>query len=268
MAMFQPMEVCGAEAAQHCHVKRVKCPVCGEVFYADMGLWAYRILRKDSQRVCVCSYGCMRKHDREKAAKEAAREQRTLERKAARQAADQQRRKEATKKRLEEIAMKIDWKRPDRDKETGEKLTVGKIAAYLVQVGTCKDKSSAGKYIRKKVPVESYYQDKIMESLRQRAEAEGLKHKICKVSQGPYSQDGISDVLAIIGGVSFAVEVKRPLLGKVTKLQQEFIDDAIDAGGVGCVAIYPEDLDEIWAKAAEIRGNRNDERVQVRSCEV
>lgn len=265
MARFQPMEVCSAEAAQYCHVKRVKCPVCGEFFYADMGLWAYRIPRKDSHRVCVCSYGCMRKHDKEKAAKEAARAQRTLERKAARQAADQQRRKEATNRRLEEIAMKIDWKKPDRDKETGEKLTVWKIASFLVQGGTCKDKSSAEKFIRAKVPAESYYQEKIMAELRKRAEAEGLRHKVWKAAQGQFSQGGISDVLAVIGGVMMAVEVKRPLFGVTSTLQKKFIQEVTEAGGVGGVAVYPEDLDEIWAKAAEIRGKQNDERVQVRN---
>lgn len=268
MAGFQTMEVCGVEAAQHCHVKRVKCPVCGEYFYADMGLWVYRILGKDWQRRCVCSYGCMRKHDREKAAKEAAREQRTLERKAARQAADQQRKKEATKRRLEEIAMKIDWKRPDRDKETGEKLTGGKIAAYLVQVGTCKDKSSAEKYMRQRIPAESYYQEKIMADLRKRAEAEGLKHKVWKAAQGQFSQGGISDVLAVIGGVMMAVEVKRPMFSLVSVHQKKFIQEVTEAGGVGGVAVYPEDLDEIWAKAAEIRGKNNAERVQVRDCKV
>ena len=164
--------------------------------------------------------------------------------------------------------MHIDWKHPDKDKVTGENLTAAKIATFLVNTGKCSDKTSATKYMRSRVPEESYYQTKIMESLRRRAEADGLKHKVWKAAQGQFSQGGTSDVLAVIGGVFFAVEAKRPLWGEVTKLQQKFIDDVIDAGGVGCVAIYPEDLDEIWARAAEIRRAQNDERVQVRCCEV
>ena len=268
MARFQPMEVCSEEAGRKGWVTKEICPVCGGAYYADVGIWGYRIPGKDGRTRCVCSYRCMRQVEKERAAKAAEKEKQSLERKAAREAAENQRKRDATKQRLEEITMKIDWKRPDRDKETGEKLTVGKIASFLVQVGTCKDRSSAEAYIRKKVPAESYYQDKIMESLRKRAEAGGLKHKVWKAAQGPYSQGGVSDVIAVIGGVMMAVEVKRPLFGVTSSLQKKFIQDVIEAGGVGGVAIYPEDLDEIWEKAAEIRGKQNDERVQVRSCEV
>lgn len=253
--MFQALEVASSEAVKHCFTKKVICPVCGELFYADVGLWAYRIPGKNGSQHCVCSYSCMRRVEKERAAQEAAREQQTLERKAARVEADCQRRKAATQKRLEEIAMKIDWKRPDRVKETGEKLTAAKIASFLVQVGTCKDKSSAEKFIRAKVPAESYYQEKIMAELRKRAEAEGLKHKVWKAAQGPYSQGGVSDVLAMIGGVFFAVEVKRPLFGITSAHQKKFLQEVIEAGGVGCVAVYPEELDDIWTKAAEIRKN-------------
>lgn len=268
MARFQPMEVCSEEAGRKGWVTKEVCPVCGGTYYADVGIWGYRIAGKDGRTRCVCSYRCMRRVEKERAAKAAEKEKQSLERKAAREAAETQRKREATKQRLEEIAMKIDWKRPDRDKETGEKLTVYKIASFLVQGGICKDQSSAEKYIRKKVPAESYYQEKIMEALRKRAEAEGLKHKVWKASQGPYSQGGVSDVLAVIGGVMMAVEVKRPMFGAVSANQKKFIDDVIEAGGIGGVAVYPEDLDEIWGKAAEIRGVKNDERVQVRGSEV
>lgn len=269
MSIFQASDACGIDAQRYCHVKKVKCPVCGETFYADTGLWAYRIAENNQ---CVCSYGCMRKRAKEKEARAAeiasAREQRAKARAAAHCKKQCQERRALTKRRLEEIAMKIDWKKPDRDKETGEKLTVAKIATFLVKVGTCADQASAFRYIRRKVPDESYYQEKILDALRKRAEAEGLKHKVWKAAQGQFSQSGISDVLAIIGGVFFAVEVKRPLMGELSKLQEAYINDVNNAGGVACTAIYPEDLDEIWARAAEIRGNRNEERVQVRNCEV
>lgn len=41
---------------------KCKCPVCGKVFWADMGLWVYRArVKKYQAPAIVCSYGCMRK---------------------------------------------------------------------------------------------------------------------------------------------------------------------------------------------------------------
>ena len=50
--------------------KRYSCPVCGDVFYADAGLWVYMVRTKTKRgeqysRLPVCSFGCMNKGRRE-----------------------------------------------------------------------------------------------------------------------------------------------------------------------------------------------------------
>lgn len=149
--------------------------------------------------------------------------------------------------------MNVNWQKPDRVPGSNESRTLGDLVAIVMDAGLVSNRSDAEKLIRKKIPQESHYQQSIIRELRKRANVEGMKCVCWKAAQGPYSRGGVSDVLAMIGGVFFAVEVKRPLLGSTSALQQKFIDEVINAGGVACVAIYPEDLDEVWSQAAMIR---------------
>ena len=52
---------------------------------------------------------------------------------------------------------------------------------------------------------------------------------------------GIADILGVYKGRFLAIEVKRPGL-KPTADQQAFIDNVNEAGGIGFVAWFPEDV--------------------------
>lgn len=144
--------------------------------------------------------------------------------------------------------MKFDWTRPDVAKDTGQKLTLDMVLLDVIAAGIAETKADALKYVRKRVPQESKYQSDVMKYIRKWAEKQGL-HCVCwKAAQGPYSRGGVSDVLALIGrqdgerGVFLAVEVKRPLFGETSVLQEAFINDVGLSGGVAGVAVYPEDV--------------------------
>ena len=63
-------------------------------------------------------------------------------------------------------------------------------------------------------------------------------------------------MIGTIDGVFFAVEVKRPVRGVVSELQEQFIREINACGGAAGVAVYPEDLDPIWDRMARIAAGR------------
>lgn len=152
----------------------------------------------------------------------------------------------------------IDWARPDYNKVTGEKQTLDMVLLDIISEGLADTKADALKFVRVRVAPESRFQRKIMEALRKRAAMEGLPCKVWKAAQGPYSVGGVSDVLAIIGGVFFAVEVKRPFFGEMSELQRKFIEEVNAAGGVAGCCVYPEELEPLWQNAEQLRKIRSE----------
>lgn len=62
------------------------------------------------------------------------------------------------------------------------------------------------------------------------------------IAAGPYSTGGISDRLACIQGRFIAIEIKKDAKSGPTKLQQQFIDNVIKAGGIGFVTYSVDHL--------------------------
>ena len=72
---------------------------------------------------------------------------------------------------------------------------------------------------------------------------------VVKVSQGMYSEAGIPDILCILDGHYFGFEVKRPVLGKLSKLQEVAMGKIEKAGGTAAVVSWPEEayrVIDIW----------------------
>lgn len=67
---------------------------------------------------------------------------------------------------------------------------------------------------------------------------------VWKAAAGPYSRGGIPDVCAIIAGHFFGFEVKRPEGGRLSKIQEQTIQEINDAGGTALVVSYPEQVKE------------------------
>ena len=83
---------------------------------------------------------------------------------------------------------------------------------------------------------ERFYQAKIMQAIR----ANYPSAFVWKAQAGPYSCRGIPDICAIIHGRFFALEVKRPDIGRLSKIQEKTIREIQRAGGIAAVVSYPE----------------------------
>ena len=99
------------------------------------------------------------------------------------------------------------------------------------------NRSQALAICRKQIPKESYYQDKIKKALKRRYRASFVR----KIAQGMYSEGGIPDILCVIDGHYFGFEVKRPLVGEPSKLQEAAIREIEAAGGTAAIVTWPEE---------------------------
>lgn len=91
------------------------------------------------------------------------------------------------------------------------------------------------------LPKECYFQAKIMKHIRE-AYPDSF---VWKAAASPYSQGGLPDICAIINGKFYGFEVKRPYLGRTSKLQESVIHRIIRAGGYAAVVSWPHDVDII-----------------------
>lgn len=103
-------------------------------------------------------------------------------------------------------------------------------------------KKLAIEILRRKIPAESYYQRNIKIYLEQKYREEIY---VRKVTQGPYSEGGIADLMVVIRGKYIGLEVKRPVVGKPSKLQLENKRLVKSAGGVYAIVRWPEEADAV-----------------------
>ncbi|MDE6934644.1 MAG: VRR-NUC domain-containing protein [Oscillospiraceae bacterium] len=88
---------------------------------------------------------------------------------------------------------------------------------------------------------ESFYQGKIIKWLK-----EQYPHAfVWKAAAGPYSRGGIPDVCMVLDGHFFGFEVKRPEVGRLSKIQEQTIKEINAAGGTAAVVSFPEQVQKI-----------------------
>lgn len=144
--------------------------------------------------------------------------------------------------------MKIDWEQFNTEAEA---------ARWLIDNGKAKNFAEARKYMSANIPKESYYQDKIMKRIKELIPTAF----VWKAAAGPYSRQGIPDVCAVIHGRYYGFEVKRPLIGVLSKIQEQTIKQIKAAGGKAYVIVYVKDLagllgDEILETATDGKSTR------------
>ena len=88
---------------------------------------------------------------------------------------------------------------------------------------------------------ESYYQSRIIRWLKDTYPAAF----VWKAAAGPYSQGGIPYICAIINGICLGFVLKRPELGRLSKIQEQAIKKINAAGGTAAVVSYPADCQRI-----------------------
>ena len=91
------------------------------------------------------------------------------------------------------------------------------------------------------LPFEGYFQTEVMGFLRDNYPCAF----VWKAAAGPYSRQGIPDVCAIIDGHFFGFEIKRPYIGRLTKIQELTIKQIREAGGTAAVVSF-------WNQAKEV----------------
>ena len=106
-------------------------------------------------------------------------------------------------------------------------------------------RSQAEKFLLQNIPKESYYQTKILQYLK----AKYPKAFIWKAAAGPYSYSGIPDVCMVLDGTYYGFEVKRPFIGKPSKMQLRTIRLIRQAGGVAGIVTSIKDVDEMIQEA-------------------
>ena len=72
--------------------------------------------------------------------------------------------------------------------------------------------------------------------------------KVVRIVQSVLSEKGIPDLIAVRGGQTVWIEVKRPT-GKLSKEQEEFLEDLEDHGGWWIVARSVEDVEHLGGAA-------------------
>lgn len=85
---------------------------------------------------------------------------------------------------------------------------------------------------------ESWYQAKIIRWLKDAYP----RAFIWKAAAGPYSRGGIPDICMILDGQFYGFEVKRPEVGRLSRLQEETISEIKKAGGKVAVVSFPEQV--------------------------
>lgn len=88
---------------------------------------------------------------------------------------------------------------------------------------------------------ESFYQAKIIRWLKEQYPGAF----VWKAQAGPYCRQGIPDICAIINGHFFGFEVKRPEVGRLSKIQEQTIKEINAAGGIAAVVSFPEQVEKI-----------------------
>lgn len=128
----------------------------------------------------------------------------------------------------------IDWEQFSTEEEAIKYLKAAKDI-------TCATTGQAKKYIREHLPKESYYQDKIIKHIKELIPSAF----VWKAAAGAYSRQGIPDVCAVINGRYYGFEVKRPLIGVLSKIQDQTIKQIKAAGGQAYVVTYTDEVTRI-----------------------
>lgn len=117
-------------------------------------------------------------------------------------------------------------------------FTLEEMRAYLEsQTGHTLSTAQVSKLLRDTLPKESYFQSAILRWLKENYPAAF----VWKVQTGPYARQGVPDICAIIDGRFYGFEVKRPYVGRLSRIQQSTMEAIEKAGGRAGVVTWPDD---------------------------
>lgn len=106
------------------------------------------------------------------------------------------------------------------------------------------------KLMHRLLPKESWFQARIISYLKN-LYPEAF---VWKAQAGPYSRQGIPDICAVIGGMFFGFEVKRPYIGRISGIQKMTIQEIKSAGGAAAVVSWQEEAEQLIQDTMEGNG--------------
>lgn len=109
----------------------------------------------------------------------------------------------------------------------------------------CRTRKDAEAWLVKHIPLEKYWQGKILRWLRQ-AYPEAM---VWKAAAGPYSRAGIPDISVIYRGMYIGMEVKRPFIGELSRIQEVTIRQMKNAGAIVGVVSFERDAAKLMDEA-------------------
>nr|WP_325300208.1 hypothetical protein [uncultured Dysosmobacter sp.] len=154
---------------------------------------------------------------------------------------DRDRDHKKAKKEKQEVADMLEKYVPEFDEEAF-------VQEYAAKQGLTRKQAIAE--LRRRIPNEAYYQDKIKRELK----AKYPDAFVRKISQGAYSEGGTPDIMMIHKGHYFGFEIKRPVVGVPSKLQEIAVKQIREAGGSAAFVRWPEEAERIveqWERGAE-----------------
>ncbi len=121
-------------------------------------------------------------------------------------------------------------------------FSLDEMHAYLEEcTGHVINAAQTLKVLRDALPKECYFQSAILCWLKENYPAAF----VWKVQTGPYARQGVPDICAIIDGRFYGFEVKRPYVGRLSRIQQATMDAIEKAGGRAGVVTWPEDAERM-----------------------
>lgn len=109
----------------------------------------------------------------------------------------------------------------------------------------CRSRKEAEAYMAGHTPLEKYWQRKILLWIR-----ENYPDAMAwKAAAGPYSRAGIPDISVIWRGMYIGMEVKRPFIGELSKLQEITIAQLKKAGAIVGVVSFERDATRLMDEA-------------------
>lgn len=124
-------------------------------------------------------------------------------------------------------------------------FSLEEMRAYLEsQAGHTLTAAQADKLLRDTLPKEGYFQSAILRWLKEEYPAAF----VWKAQAGPYARQGVPDICAVIGGRFYGFEVKRPYVGRLSRIQQATLEAIEKAGGRAGVVTWPDDARKLIAQ--------------------
>ncbi len=120
--------------------------------------------------------------------------------------------------------------------------TYKELQEYIIENNSkIHTKAQADKFIREKMPKESYFQKKILDWIKKNIP----DAVVWKEAAGAYSRQGIPDITCIVDGKYYGFEVKRPFIGVLSKIQEQTIKALREAGAVAEVVSSEKEVEAI-----------------------